>query len=350
MKADRKRCFSVEPNILLKVIKLQTEIAKLGIDLARVTATVVDRLPSLTHAGGAIIEYPEGNQMVTRGASGFSKPLLGVRVECDGSLSGRCARQNRILQTDDIETDPRVDRELCRKAGIRSMLVAPLNHNGTVFGVLKLASTKTKAFTPQDKRVLKMMSELIAAVMYNAVRTQSDELYVRATSDSLTGLANRALFFDRLHQRTSTGRRQPIPFGILSIDVDRLKSINDRYGHRAGDAALRETALRISKIPRKEDTIARIGGDEFGVLLEQAHSREDVAGVAGRIRGETDLVFEFEDSTVPLSASIGSAYYPDDGQDMNTLMEVADRSMYAVKRRGRKGRQDAVAIPGNRPV
>jgi diguanylate cyclase (GGDEF)-like protein len=332
MKDDRKRCFSIESNTLLRIIKLQTEIAKLGTDLGRVIATVVDRLPSLTNATSAIIEYPEGNQMVTRGVSGLPESILGASVECEGSLSGLCASQNRILQTNDTEADPRVDREMCRRAGVRSMLVAPLNHNGTVVGVLKIASPKTKAFTPRDKRILKMMSELIAASMYTAARTQSDELYLRATSDSLTGLANRALFFDRLHHRTSTGRRQPIPFGVLTIDMDRLKSINDRFGHRTGDAAIRETALRISRIPRKEDTIARIGGDEFGILLDQAHSRNDIVRVASRINGEITLPFEFEGSALQLSASIGSAYYPDDGADMKTLLEVADRSMYAFKR------------------
>lgn len=337
MKGVRKRGFSIHPNTLLKIIKLQTEIAKLGMDLARVTATVVERLPSLTSATGAILEYADGNQMVTRGVSGFPDLLLGVRAKRNGSLSGMCARQNRILQTDDTETDSRVDREICRSAGIRSMLVAPLNHNGTVVGVLKIASTRTRVFTPQDRRILKIMSELVAATMYNAARTQSDELYLRATSDSLTGLSNRAHFFDRLHQRTSTGRRQPIPFGILVIDMDRLKAINDRYGHRTGDAAIRETALRIGRIPRKEDTIARIGGDEFGILLEQAHSRDDVAAVASRMRGEINSPFEFESSQVPLSASVGSAYYPDDGRDMNTLMEVADRQMYAAKRKSGMG-------------
>ncbi|HEV2324751.1 MAG TPA: sensor domain-containing diguanylate cyclase [Terracidiphilus sp.] len=331
MKEDRKSSL-VQSNTLLKIIKLQTEIAKLGIDLARITATVVDRLPSLTNATGAIVEYVEDDQMVTRGVSGFSESLLGVRAQRDGSLSGLCTRQNRILQTDDTEVDPRVDREICRMAGIRSMLVAPLNHNGTVVGVLKIASNRTGAFTPQDKRVLTMMSELIAAAMYNAGRTQSDTLYLRATSDALTGLANRTLFFDRLHHRTSTGRRQPIPFGILLVDMDGLKSINDRYGHRTGDAAIRETALRISRIPRKEDTVARIGGDEFGILLEQAHSRDDVVTVACRMMAEINSPFEFENSVVPLSASVGAAYYPHDGRDMDSLIDAADGSMYKVKR------------------
>ncbi|SPE25274.1 GAF sensor-containing diguanylate cyclase [Candidatus Sulfotelmatomonas gaucii] len=332
MKHAREFRLAIASKTLLRIIRLQTEIVKLGIDLARVTATVVDRLPSLTNAEGAILEYAEDNEMVTRGVSGFPESLLGLRVQRYGSFSGLCASQNRILRTDDSEMDPRVDREWCRTAGIRSMLVAPLNHNGTVVGVLKIASTRTQAFKPQDRHILKMMSGLIAATTHNAVRAQSDELYVRATSDSLTGLANRALFFDRLHQRISTGRRQPIPFGILTIDMDGLKSINDRYGHRAGDAAIRETALRIRRIPRKEDTVARIGGDEFGILMEHAHGRVDVDAVAKRLLEEIRSPFKFEEFVFRLSASVGTAYYPDDGRDMDSLMDVADCSMYEVKR------------------
>lgn len=181
MKVDRKRSFSIESNALLKIIKVQTEIAKLGTDLARVTATVVDRLPSLTNASAAIIEYAEDDQMVTRAVSGIPESILGVRVDCASSLSGLCTRQNRILQTNDSELDSRVDREVCRQAGVRSMLVAPLNHNGTVVGVLKIASPKINAFTPRDRRVLKIMSELVAAAMYNAAQTQSDELYAWRT-------------------------------------------------------------------------------------------------------------------------------------------------------------------------
>jgi diguanylate cyclase len=118
----------------------------------------------------------------------------------------------------------------------------------------------------------------------------------------------------------------------MAIDIDGLKLINDIHGHRTGDAAIRETALRIGRIPRKEDTVARIVGDESGVLLDQAHSRDDVVSVACRIREEIKSPFEFEGSAVNLRVSIGTAYYPDDGRDANTLMEVTDRSMYTVKR------------------
>lgn len=299
--------------ILLDIIALQTEIAKYGIDLAGVTATVVDRLPSITNADGAILEYAKGTEMIYMGVSGVAQPLLGLRVKRAGSLSGDCVNRRRVLYTEDTEVDSGVDRRPCRRVGIRSMVIAPLNHNDTTVGVLKMVSTHARAFGDTDVRVLEMMSELIAAAMYNAARTQSSELYLQATSDALTGLANRALFYDRLRQRTSNGRRRRMPFGLLSIDMDGLKAINDRFGHRIGDAAIRETARRIRRIPRKEDTVARLGGDEFGVILEAPGQRNDVYSIAKRIVSEVRLPFLFEKIEIPLSASIGTAYYPEDG-------------------------------------
>lgn len=327
----RDRPTNLDAKTLLKIIELQTEIASLGVDLAAVTALVVDRLPLLTNAEGAIVEYAEQFEMVCRGVSGFARPLLGLRVRREGSLSGLCVREGQILRTDDTELDPRVDRGSCRLIGARSMLVAPLNHNNTVIGVLKMVSTRLSAFTDHDQHILEMMTDLIAAVMYNAARTQADELYVRATTDSLTGVPNRALFFDRLHQRTSSGRRHPIPFGLLSIDMDGLKSINDQFGHRAGDAAIRETALRIRRIPRREDMIARLGGDEFGVIIEHPSGCHTIPSIADRITHQVRMPFDFEGQLVPLSVSVGVACYPEDGTDANALMDAADRSMYAIK-------------------
>ena len=212
------------------------------------------------------------------------------------------------------------------------MVVAPLKHEGSVVGVLKIVSSNTYAFTVRDLRVLELMTELIAAAMYHAARNETNALYQQATHDALTGLANRSLFFDRLRHRTYPGRRQPEPMGILVIDLDGLKRINDSFGHRAGDAAIRETALRISRIPRRSDIVARLGGDEFGVILSEIASRSDLIAIVERISQETDQPFRFEGRTLHLTASIGHARYPDDGTDVDSLLEAADRSMYQMKR------------------
>lgn len=311
---------------------MQTEIAKQGLDLSGVVEAVVDRIPTITNAEGAIVEYTEDDEMVYRGASGFAKPLLGTRVRREGSLSGQCVRLGQVLRSDDIRVDPRVDLAPFQQVGVRSMVVAPLKHDVSVVGVLKIVSTETHAFTARDVRVIELMSELIAAAMYHAARNETSTLYQQATHDALTGLANRTLFFERLRQRISPGRRQLEPLAILLIDMDGLKHVNDNFGHRAGDAAIRETALRISRIPRRSDIVARLGGDEFGVILPEISDTADLLAIIDRISQETDQPFRFEGHTLYLTASIGHARFPDAGTDVDALLEAADRSMYQMKR------------------
>ena len=329
---DVESSVSTDPYILMEIIRLQTEIAKLGLDLSGVVNAVVDRIPTITNAEGAIVEYVDGDEMVYRGVSGITRPLLGMRVKRNACLSGLCVQEGRILRSDDALIDPRVDHGPCEKAGIRSMVVAPLKHDGSSVGAVKLVSTLAHAFTARDVRVLELMSDLIAATIYHAARNETNALYQLATHDSLTGLANRSLFFDRLRKRLLSGRRQVEPLGILIIDMDGLKRVNDSYGHRAGDAAIREMALRISRIPRRSDVVARLGGDEFGVIVGEISDHVDLLAIVERLSQQTDQPFLFEGHTLDLTASIGHARFPEDGKTVDALLEAADRSMYEMKR------------------
>src|SRR6266568_1133573 len=323
---------STDPFALMAIIRMQSEIAKLGLDLGGVVSLVVHRVQSMTNAQGAIVEFAEGDDMVYRGVSGLAEPLLGVRTKREGSLSGMCVDQAQVLRSDDTETDSRVDGDPHLKVGVRSMLVVPLNHDGTTVGVLKIVSTSTGTFTGRDARVLELMSELIAASMYHSVKNESNPLYFQATHDSLTGLANRALFYDRLHQRLRLARRQSDSFAILNLDFDGLKSINDQFGHRAGDAAIRETAIRICRISRQADTIARVGGDEFGVILADIKTRDGAWAAAERVAQEIGQPFHFENHRLVLGASIGVGIFPEDGSEIEALIDAADQSMYGIKR------------------
>lgn len=326
------RSVSTDPFALMAIIRMQSEIAKLGLDLGGVVSLVVNRVKAMTNAEGAIVEFAEGEDMVYRGVSGVAEPLLGIRTKREGSLSGLCVDQGQVLHSDDTESDSRVDGDIHRKIGVRSMLVVPLNHDGTTVGVLKIISTSAGAFTGRDSRVLELMSELIAASMYHSAKNESNPLYFQATHDSLTGLANRALFYDRLHQRLRMARRQSDSFAILNLDFDGLKSINDQYGHRAGDAAIRETAIRISRIARQADTIARLGGDEFGVILADINTRHGAWAAAERVAEEIRQPFYFENHQIVLGASIGIGVFPEDGAEIEALVEAADQSMYVIKR------------------
>jgi diguanylate cyclase (GGDEF) domain len=317
---------------LLSIIKTQTEIAKLGLDLGGVMALVAERAQKLTLADGAAVELAEGDEMVYRAACGSAEPQLGLRLKRAGSLSGLCVETGKALRCDNAETDMRVDRDACRRVGLLSMLVVPLTHHETVVGVLKVISRHVNAFGDSDIEILELMSELIAAAMFHATQYEANELFQRATQDPLTGIANRALFFDRLRQSLAQAKRTSQCVGILFLDMDGLKQINDEHGHRAGDAALKELVRRIMDVSRQSDTVARLGGDEFGIILTQIDHRAGAMLAAKRLVERIESPFLFEHHKLTLAASIGQALFPDDGEQMDVLLEKADQSMYAEKR------------------
>jgi diguanylate cyclase len=324
---------SASSDRLMAVIDTQTEIVKLGLDLPGVMELVAERARHIVGASGAVVELAEGDDMVYRAVAGIASGMLGVRVKRSGSLSGLCVAAATALRCDDSESDPRVDRHACRKVGLRSMIVVPLIHDGAAVGVLKMLSATISAFDDGDIHVIGLMSELIAAAMFHAVRYGGDELFRQATRDSLTGLANRALFLDRFRHALARSKRAATRFAILMIDMDGLKPINDQYGHRAGDAALQQVAVRIAAETREADTAARLGGDEFAVLLSSVKDRAGALAAIDRIDERSREPFHYEDHALNLGVSAGMALYPDDGDELETLLEAADRHMYAVKRR-----------------
>jgi diguanylate cyclase (GGDEF)-like protein len=321
---------------LLAVIKTQTEIVKLGLDLPAVMDLVVREAQTVTDSAGAVIELVEGEDMVYRAVAGTAQGLRGIRLSRNSSLSGLCVATAGALRCDDSEADPRVDREACRKVGLRSMIVVPLIHLSQAVGALKVLSPNPNAFGDGDIRVLSLMSELIAAAMFHAARYGADELFLRATRDGLTGLANRTLFSDRLRHAIAQAKRKSQRVGVLMLDMDGLKQINDRHGHQAGDAALTEFARRLTAEVRDADTAARLGGDEFGLVLSSVVDRESALAVGRRICERAEQPFAFGGQPLQMGVSIGAAICPDDGEQPDALLEIADQAMYVTKRE-RKG-------------
>lgn len=317
---------------LLDIIGMQTEVAQLGQDVGAIMALVTQRAQQLTGAGGAVLELAEGEDMVYRAASGFIGNSLGLRLNRANSISGLCVAQGLPLRCDDSESDPRVDREACRRVGLRSLIVAPLTHLDHVVGVLKVVSAEPNGFGDEQLQILALACGVVASAMFHGSRSGDAELFHRATHDPLTGLANRALFYDRLRQRLSQAQRNGEGFGVLNLDMDGLKSVNDVYGHRAGDAVIKEFAGRLHDVSRREDTVARMGGDEFGVVLSQTCDAGQVAQLRRRIQARLLEPFSFERRQLPLVASMGCALFPQDGASLEALLEKADQAMYADKR------------------
>lgn len=317
---------------LLDIIAIQTDIVRQGADLGQVIALVVERTLQLVNANGAVIELLEGDELVYRAASGTARPFLGLRLAVASSLSGLSIRTGETLYCRDSEQDSRVNLEACRQVGLRSMIVVPLRHQATVVGALKVLSDKPDHFTESDAATLRLLSDLVAAAMYFASRYDINDLFYRATHDHLTELANRSLFMDRLRTNLACCARDHHPLGVLMVDLDDLKLINDRYGHRAGDALLREFARRSLEGTRSTDTVARLGGDEFGVILQPIDTQEGAIAAVARLTQAMTPPFRFEGETHRLHASIGTALYPDDGENLEELLDLADQRMYQQKR------------------
>lgn len=160
-----------------------------------------------------------------------------------------------------------------------------------------------------------------------------------ATHDPLTGLANRRLFYDRLQQAIRHAHRYGGKVGILYVDMDRFKDINDLHGHHIGDAVLMEVAQQLLDCVRESDSVARLGGDEFVVLLEGVQGRRDCVAAALKIEHSLANTTRFDDLHLDIDASIGQALYPDDGSDEDALIRAADAAMYRVKSGSESERQ-----------
>jgi diguanylate cyclase (GGDEF)-like protein len=180
------------------------------------------------------------------------------------------------------------------------------------------------------RRIDQQMADLKAS--YRALEEE-------ATHDPLTGLANRRLFYDRLQHALRQAKRHGKKVGVLFVDMNRFKEVNDLHGHHVGDAVLTEVAARLVGSVRESDTIARVGGDEFVVLLEELRDRNDCYIAVKKIEEALSRDTNLYGLGLELSASIGQAIYPDDGSNEDQLIRAADAAMYNIKTRLSETRQ-----------
>jgi diguanylate cyclase (GGDEF)-like protein len=156
-----------------------------------------------------------------------------------------------------------------------------------------------------------------------------------AYHDVLTGLPNRLLFHDRLEHAIAIAQRMEHQVALLYIDVDHFKRINDVFGHETGDWVLCEVARSLSQVVRKADTLARMAGDEFLVIIEKVASLEQIAEVIRKIRKKLSAGFETDNQKIRITVSIGGSLYPLHASDPENLLRCADKALLCAKRQGR---------------
>src|SRR6185437_8430506 len=182
-------------------------------------------------------------------------------------------------------------------------------------------------------------SELLArSIRYAIERKRAEErLTYLAQYDQLTGLVNRTLFRDRLIQAMARSKRLQQPLGLMLLDLDQFKPVNDTLGHDVGDELLKSVAERLKACVREVDTVARMGGDEFTIVLEGVSSEHSIVVVAKRITESISSVFQLKGHDVSVGISIGITVYPHDDHSIDELLKHADSAMYRAKQQGGSG-------------
>ena len=260
---------------LLAVIDVQNQLASAALDLDEILAVVTRTATDLTEAHAAVVEVPEGDEMVYRAVAGTAVAHRGTRVKVNASLTGLCLLERRVLRSDDTSQDDRVDGEACRRVGAASMVCVPLVVEDEVAGVLKVYADHVNAFDESDVAILGQLSATIAAHMVRA--GEFERKTVESRQDMLTDLANRRAYEERLAVEVARAERYGHPLSLVLFDLDGFKRVNDEEGHPAGDDALRRVADAI-RHTRLSDDCYRIGGDEFALVLPE--TPEDGAAIA----------------------------------------------------------------------
>ncbi|HZU52552.1 MAG TPA: EAL domain-containing protein [Holophagaceae bacterium] len=208
-----------------------------------------------------------------------------------------------------------------------------LNRMEAPVGVLAVRPMEPRSPHPEERELLEAAARIAALACEH--RAMASRLTHQAHHDALTGLPNRVLLEDRLTQALAQARRNDQRVALLFIDLDGFKGVNDSLGHPAGDALLRLVADRLAGSVRASDTLARMGGDEFAVVLQEVRDTPSAARVAEKLLESLRLPFRVEGRDLHISASIGVAFFPEDGVDAETLLRHADVAMYRAKALGR---------------
>lgn len=188
------------------------------------------------------------------------------------------------------------------------------------------------AVRDDEGKVIQYMSVFLDVTEQKRAQERVEYL---AQYDQLTSLPNRALFMDRLQHSIDRANRSNNKVGLMFIDLDGFKNVNDTLGHQAGDELLKHVAHRLLKSVRSEDTVARLGGDEFTLILEELHDADGAVVVANKVLQSVSEVINLSGNEVKVGASIGISLYPDDAKDVENLIKTSDTAMYHSKKEGK---------------
>jgi diguanylate cyclase (GGDEF)-like protein/PAS domain S-box-containing protein len=303
--------------------------------LMETAVSLVAEIEGAQHA--CIWELPsEGKTLRLRCGLEISVPG-GARVSAArDSHAGAALGSGLHVIVDDWQTDSRFAMPpALRVLGIRSSLAVVIDGKDRPFGVLDVHSTAPNRFAPQDVHFVQAAANVLADAIQR--RMADDALRYRVLHDTLTGLPNRILFIDDLSEALARAADSASPVGVLFLDLDHFKLINDSLGHHSGDELLRAVAPRLRSHLRPGDVVARFGGDEFGVLVEHVTDEREAMAIAERVSSAFSRPFQLGGVEHYISASVGIAVAKPSQREIepDSLIRDADAAMYRAKEKGR---------------
>ncbi|MEM6435595.1 MAG: EAL domain-containing protein [Cyanobacteria bacterium P01_D01_bin.115] len=233
-----------------------------------------------------------------------------------------------------VSTFPMVEQQLLSRDGIVSLVMVPIFIDHDLWGYIGFdACRQMRDWTSSEESILVTIAASIGGAFKR--RHTEEQMRYQAFHDPLTGLPNRTAFNQQLPLAMATARRHETLIAVMFLDLDRFKNINDTLGHAIGDALLVQATQRLIEGLRRNDMLARWGGDEFTLILRDLSSTDEAANVAERLAEKLKPPFLIEHHELYITGSIGIAVYPNDGDTMTTLLQYADAAMYAAKGDGR---------------
>lgn len=268
----------------------------------------------------------------------FTRENGGVVIDPSLNAEATSLHPEAILVRGDIAASPLWDRyrEQALRHGLNACWPVPI-HSSTVSlaGIFVVHYLKPKSLTEDDLQLAKMASRLAAIAIEQ--QELADQLAYQAQHDPLTGLPNRLLFEDRLSQAIAHSQRHGKLAALLYVDLDRFKIVNDNLGHATGDMLLQQVAQRLQHCVRQSDTVARVGGDEFTLVLNELQNSQGAVQVAQKLLEALKEPFIVRGQELFVTASIGISLYPADGNRTEDLLRKADSALYRAKANGKNG-------------
>ncbi len=305
------------------------EIARAG-DQAEVLRIAAEWLPKIIGGERSSVSLPHGDDRLSIHAIGGDLVMQpGADLPIDGSLVGAAFRSQQVLVVGDLDGTDYVEAPVLRSGGLRSAIVAPMVSNGRSLGTLNLGNSQLGWFTAIDEQRISAIASLIASFMN--VHELAERERTRAATDDLTGVMARQAVLDVVGAAFASDPKLP---SLLFIDMDGFKTVNDTYGHQAGDQVLRLVARRMERLLGSSDALGRLGGDEFLVMIREDPQGDRAAAVAEAMVESCAMPIALGAVRIAPRLSIGIASAEDARSTAGQLLLDADQALYSAKRGG----------------